>query len=99
MQWLKSLSPFARASRARATRNPSKLRLLLERLETRDLPAAFTFGNLVVYRVGDGTATLSSAGASIFLDELTTAAGQTGPVQTVAMPTTASAGSARLVGA
>jgi hypothetical protein len=35
--------------------------------------AAFTAGNLVVYRVGDGSATLSNAATAVFLDEYTTA--------------------------
>src|SRR4051794_9853736 len=100
MQWLKSLSRLARASRAsraRAARNPSKLRLLLERLETRDLPAAFTYGDLVVYRAGDGVAVAGGAGAKVFLDELSpTTAAQSAPVQSVALPTTGTSG--RLVG-
>ncbi|MFL6374365.1 MAG: IPT/TIG domain-containing protein [Pyrinomonadaceae bacterium] len=52
--------------------------------------AAFTSGNLVVYRVGDGVAALSSAATPSFLDEFTTAAAQAGPVQSLAVPTVVS---------
>lgn len=48
--------------------------------------AAFTPGNLVVYRVGDGSAALTNASTAVFLDEYTT----TGTlVQSIAMPTAA----------
>jgi hypothetical protein len=46
--------------------------------------AAFTPGNLVIYRVGDGSAALTSAATAVFLDEY--AANGT-LVQSVAMPT------------
>jgi hypothetical protein len=49
--------------------------------------AAFTAGDLVIYRVGDGSAGLSSAATSVFLDEYTTSGTF---VQSVAMPTIAS---------
>ncbi|MEQ1573000.1 MAG: ExeM/NucH family extracellular endonuclease [Vicinamibacterales bacterium] len=53
----------------------------------RTFAAQFTTGNIVVYRVGDGAAALSSAGTAVFLDEYT----PTGTlVQSIAMPTTAS---------
>jgi hypothetical protein len=43
-----------------------------------------TNGNLAIFRVGDGTAALSSGGAAVFVDEYTT----TGTlVQSIAMPT------------
>jgi hypothetical protein len=45
--------------------------------------AQFTAGNLVVLRVGDGTAALSSASTVVFLDEYTTAGAS---VQSVAVP-------------
>ena len=61
------------------------------------LAAPFTLGNLVVSRVGDGTSTLSGAGAAVFLDEYTTALGQTSAVQSVALPTTASGSNASFV--
>jgi hypothetical protein len=52
---------------------------------TAQLP--FTIGNLVVVRVGDGTAALSNASTAVFLDEYTT--GGTF-VQAIALPTAAS---------
>src|SRR5947209_8431028 len=51
--------------------------------------APFTPGNLVIYRVGDGTAALGSTGTVVFLDEYT-AAGVL--VQSVQMPTTGTSG-------
>jgi hypothetical protein len=44
----------------------------------------FTLGNLVVYRVGDGAASLGSAATAVFLDEYTTAGAL---VQSIPMPT------------
>jgi hypothetical protein len=46
--------------------------------------AAFTAGNLVVYRVGDGVGTLSSASQAVFLDEYTSLGTL---VQSIAVPT------------
>jgi hypothetical protein len=46
--------------------------------------AAFTPGNLVVYRVGTGTGALSNASTAVFLDEYTSAGVL---VQSIAMPT------------
>lgn len=48
---------------------------------------AFTPGNLVVLRVGDGSASLTSASQPVFLDEFSTTTGQL--VQTKALPTVA----------
>lgn len=48
--------------------------------------AAFTAGNLAIYRVGDGGAALSNTGAAVFVDEYTPAGVL---VQSIAMPTTA----------
>ena len=63
------------------------VRLSIQNLENRVVPAAFTPGNVVIYRVGDGAGALSPNGSAVFLDEYT----PTGSlVQTVAMPTTAS---------
>jgi predicted extracellular nuclease len=45
---------------------------------------AFTSGNLVVERIGTGSAALSSAATAVFLDEYTTAGS---PVQSLALPT------------
>lgn len=49
--------------------------------------AAFSPGNLVVARVGDGSAGLGSTATALFLDEYTTAGTL---VQTIALPTTVS---------
>jgi len=49
---------------------------------------AFTVGNLVVYRVGDGSAALTSAATAVFLDEFTPSGTL---VRSIAMPTTATA--------
>ncbi len=46
--------------------------------------AGFTAGNIVVYRVGDGSAALSSAATAVFLDEYTQAGVL---VQSIALPT------------
>jgi hypothetical protein len=56
--------------------------------------APFTPGNVVIYRVGDGSAALGSAATAVFLDEYTTSGT---PVQSVAMPTTASGAQKQLV--
>ena len=69
------------------------LRLRLEQLERRDLLAAFTPGNLVVYRVGDGSATLTSTATAVFLDEYTPGGTL---VQSIAMPTSVSGSQLRL---
>src|SRR5438132_4900869 len=50
---------------------------------------AFTPGNIVIYRVGDGVAALGSTGTAVFLDEYTPAGAF---VQSVAMPTTGASG-------
>ncbi len=58
--------------------------------------AAFTPGNLVVYRVGDGAVALSANGAAAFLDEYT----PTGTfVQSIALPTSTSGSNRRIVSA
>ena len=49
--------------------------------------AAFTAGNIVVYRVGAGAAALSSAATQVFLDEYTTAGVL---VQSIPLPTATS---------
>ena len=58
------------------------------------LGAPFTPGNVVVYRVGDGTALLANTGNVVFLDEITPAGAL---VQSVAMPTVLSGAHKRLV--
>ncbi|HXD85475.1 MAG TPA: Ig-like domain-containing protein [Urbifossiella sp.] len=60
--------------------------LRLEGLEGRDVPASFLPGDLVIYRVGDGTNPLDNNGSAIFLDEYTPG-GQL--VQSVPLPTSA----------
>jgi hypothetical protein len=62
-------------------------RLVLERLEQRDLLAAFTAGDLVVSRVGTGAAPLTSSATDTFLDEYN----PTTPafVQSITLPTAA----------
>src|ERR1041385_3031396 len=52
-------------------------------------PSPFTSGDLVVYRVGDGSAALGSGGTAVFLDEYTPAGVL---VQSIAMPTTGTSG-------
>src|SRR4051812_24363275 len=53
----------------------------------------FTLGNLVVYRVGDGSAALAATATAVFLDEYT----PTGTlVQSIAMPTVVSGANKRL---
>src|ERR1043165_5666356 len=75
-----------------------KLNLALEQLEVREMPAAFTPGTLVVERMGDGTAALSSVATAVFLDQFnTTGTGQTG-TQIVAMPTVTSGTTHALTG-
>ncbi|MEO8379001.1 MAG: DUF5689 domain-containing protein [Acidobacteriota bacterium] len=55
--------------------------------------AAFTPGNIVVYRVGDGAIALSANAAPVFLDEYTPAGAL---VQSVAMPTAVAGANLRL---
>jgi hypothetical protein len=55
--------------------------------------AAFTPGNVVVYRVGDSSAALSSAATAAFLDEYTPAGVR---VQSIALPTTVNGANRRV---
>lgn len=50
--------------------------------------AAFTPGNLVVYRVGAGAVALTDVGTAVFLDEFTPIGAAQTPVQSLALPTT-----------
>src|ERR1700689_4314735 len=69
--------------------------------------AAFTPGNVVVYRIGDGTQPITNAGQTVFLDEYTTnaiaaailAGGFSSPVQvqSIQMPTNWVGGNAPLI--
>ncbi|MFN0095682.1 MAG: Ig-like domain-containing protein [Dehalococcoidia bacterium] len=56
--------------------------------------SAFSAGNVVVYRVGDGAAGLVNTGAAVFLDEYTPAGTL---VQSVALPTTVSGANKQLI--
>jgi predicted extracellular nuclease/subtilisin-like proprotein convertase family protein len=56
--------------------------------------ASFTPGNVVVYRVGDGAAALSSAAQPVFLDEYTPSGTL---VQSIALPTAVNGSHKRLV--
>lgn len=64
-----------------------------QQIETFSPTAAFTPGNVVVYRVGDGVASLNSNAAAVFLEEFTPSGSL---VQTVAMPTVVSGANRRL---
>ena len=55
---------------------------------------AFTPGNLVVLRIGDGSGALTSAATPVFLDEYSTITGQV--VQSIALPTTVNGSNRRL---
>jgi hypothetical protein len=55
---------------------------------------SFTPGNIVVVRVGDGSAALSPAAQPVFLDEFSSLTGQL--VQSLALPTTVSGNNRRL---
>jgi hypothetical protein len=68
----------------RATARRKAARLSIQTLECREVPASFTAGNIVVYRVGDGSAAGTSAATAVFLDEYTPGGTL---VQSVAMPT------------
>jgi predicted extracellular nuclease len=56
--------------------------------------AALTSGNVVVYRVGDGSAGLTANATAVFLDEYATSGGPV--VQSIAMPTTVNGSNKRL---
>lgn len=62
----------------------------------RPLTAGFTAGDVVVYRVGDGSTGLGSAAAPVFLDDYGTSGGAT-PVSSVALPVATSGSSKSLV--
>jgi hypothetical protein len=61
---------------------------------TTPLPAPFTVGNIVVYRVGDGGASLANTGNPVFLDEFQPNGTH---VQTIGLPATASGPNHQLV--
>ena len=68
------------------TTSRALLTLFASLLPTLAFSAAFTAGNVVIYRAGDGVAALSSASAAVFLDEYTPAGVL---VQSIALPTAA----------
>jgi hypothetical protein len=79
----------------RETKNMSKTILLstLIAISGASSAAPFTPDNLVVVRVGDGTATLANTGNAVFLDEYSiTTAGVPTLVQSVPLPSAAAAG-------
>ncbi|WP_254508842.1 beta strand repeat-containing protein [Anatilimnocola floriformis] len=84
---MKLRQPQRARSQSRSLTRQSRrrhFRASLEQLEDRSLMAAFTAGNLVIYRAGDGVAALSNAAVAAFLDEYT----PTGTlVQSIALPT------------
>ncbi len=99
---LTTLLGLAKSRKTSQQRQRNNRKLLIEGLEKREVFAAFAAGNLVVERIGAiGSSTTLAGGAAIavFVDEFTTAAGQSGlsPVQSISLPTTVSsvAGSQR----
>ncbi len=94
MNW--KLLAFLRRLRRTTTKTVRQRdrRPIIELLERRDAPAAFTPGDLVIYRIGTGSASLTSAANAVFLDEYTPSGTL---VQSVALPTTASGSNHRLV--
>lgn len=69
--------------------------LAISLLASSSQAASFTAGNLVVYRVGDGVATLINTGNAVFLDEYTPGGTPTGV--SIALPTTPSGSNVPLV--
>ncbi|MFL5329473.1 MAG: beta strand repeat-containing protein [Gemmataceae bacterium] len=69
-------------------------RINLESLESREVPAAFTPGNLTVLRESDGTTALANTGNKVFIDEYTPAGAL---VQSIELPSTGGAAVNRLV--
>jgi hypothetical protein len=81
------------ARRGRALRRWQRTKLSFFRLEERVVPAAFTPGDLVIYRVGDGTSALNSNATAVFVDEYTPSGTL---VQSIPLPTSVSGLSRRL---
>ncbi len=70
---------------ARRNRSPQRTSAAdVQLLEDRTLLAAFTPGNLAVYRIGDGSAALTNASTAAFVDEYTPAGDL---VQSIPVPT------------
>lgn len=72
---------FARTGRALAAAGCLALLLLIARAAH---SSAFGSGNVVVYRVGDGTTAISDTGTKVFLDEYSPSGGS--PIQTIELP-------------
>jgi uncharacterized repeat protein (TIGR01451 family) len=80
-RWIRQLKATLSGSGSR----PLRRQLHVETLEDRTMPAAFTAGDLIIYRVGTGTGSLVNTGNPVFLDEYTPAGAI---VQSIALPTT-----------
>ena len=89
-RWLSSFSQQPNRKTRRIQKHGVNSNMMV--LEDRVVPAAFTPGDIVVYRVGDGTATnfVTSKTNAVFLDEYSPSGTL---VQSIPLPTTASAGS------
>lgn len=76
------------AQRTRVTKekNPIAVKPQKSPSDTPSPKAAFSSGNLVIYRVGTGGGALASSATAVFLDEYSTSGGSA--VQSIAMPTT-----------
>src|SRR4051812_13011680 len=75
-----------RAKTAQKTSKPRKrLQIRFDLLEDRVTPAAFTPGDLAIYRVGDGSVALAATGNAVFVDEYTPGGTL---VQSIALPST-----------
>ena len=74
-------------SRRSIQQRNASVRAAIEQMESRMLFNAFTPGDLVVYRVGNGSAALGSAATAVYLDEYTPSGTL---VQSIPMPTAAS---------
>src|SRR5262249_30893625 len=82
---------FGNQGSPKSPRRPRALRrrprMECELLEQRELLAAFTVGDLIVNRVGDASAALTTNGTATFIDySNSTTANQAGPVQSMALP-------------
>ncbi len=80
-------------SRVRATVSDHRMTYVvasLLSLSTAAFAGPFTAGNLVVIRAGDGSTTLGNTATPAALVEFTTSAGQSSPVQSIAIDSTAS---------
>ncbi len=105
-RWLSCVWNTLRSTPSRKRRvNYRRVRLGLEHLEAREVPSAFTPGDIVVVQIGAGdptggawtgasTTALADTGTAVFLDEYTPSGTF---VQQIAMPTTQSGSQAPFV--